>query len=460
MKIIDMLSTTWAIIPEHLTNITTIINAHIRGPKLDLAGIEAKLQALEVTPAQKPSAVGVRIIPIVGVISKRPSAFERIFFDGVSSEQVKADFLEAVNDPTVNIIILYIDSPGGTVDGTTELANAIYEQRGKKPIIAYSDGMIASAAYTIGSAADKIYISSESVMAGSVGVVAVHADYSEQNKMIGVNVTEIFAGKYKRIASMEKPLSEEGQAYIQAQVDYHFSNMVNTISRNRGISVEDALSKFANGKIFIGQQAIDAGLVDGISSSPLEIENTSSVSGGAVASESKSCEVNMDINELREKFSDIYKAVLAEGKAAMTAEIGDVEAAKKDSFNAGAKYERERIQAVKGKNLSGHEALIETLMFDGKTTGEQAADAVLKAEQVVREKRLAEFQKDNPAVSHANAPEEKLVVDKNKPVEERAKAEWDKSADLRAEFAENYESYLAYKKADEKGCVKILKGGN
>jgi len=55
-------------------------------------------------------------------------------------------------------------------------------------------------------------------MVGSIGVVTQHVDYSERNKKAGINVTEIYAGQYKRIASEQKPLTEEGQAYIQGQL--------------------------------------------------------------------------------------------------------------------------------------------------------------------------------------------------------------------------------------------------
>lgn len=124
----------------------------------------------------------------------------------------------------------------------------------------------------------------------------------------------------------------------------------------------------------------------------------------------------------------------------------------------GAQKERDRIKSVKEQLIPGHEALIETLMFDGKTTGEQAAIKVLSAERSLRENKLKTFREEGqdikvPVSQAIEKPAD--AVDPNLPVEERAKAEWDKDPGLRAEFGNNFNSYLAFKKADEAGVVKI-----
>jgi len=137
---------------------------------------------------------------------------------------------------------------------------------GKKPIVALADGFAASAAYWIGSAADKMYITSDTTAVGSIGVVATHFDYSKAEAQRGITVTEIAAGKYKRIASEHAPLSEEGRTSIQDQVDHVYGVFVDAVARNRGVSSQTVLDKMAEGKLFLGKQAISAGLVDGMSS--------------------------------------------------------------------------------------------------------------------------------------------------------------------------------------------------
>ena len=171
----------------------------------------------------------------------------------------------ALNDPQVKAICFYIDSPGGTVDGTQELANLIYENRGSKPIIGYSDGMVCSAAYWIFSAMDQRFISGDTVQVGSIGVVSTHVDISKLEDQIGIKTTEITAGKFKRIASMHSPLSDDGRATIQDQVDHLYSVFVGDVARNLGVGVDQVLADMADGKTFFGKQAIAAGMVDGVS---------------------------------------------------------------------------------------------------------------------------------------------------------------------------------------------------
>lgn len=265
MKIIDVLTSPWAIVPVKLFEIQEIYRTHLRGDKIDVAAIEAQTgKPLDNKTEHYQVINGTAVIPIQGVIAKKMNLFTQIS-GGVSTQLVGRDIKEALADDSIKSIVLDIDSPGGTVDGTQELADIVFAGREKKPIVAYSDGMVASAAYWIGSAADKMYISGDTIDIGSIGVVTSHVDYSEYEKKIGIKTTEIYAGKYKRIASDTKPLSKEGKQYIQDQVDYLYSIFVDHVAKHRGVSSEIVLKDMADGKIFIGQQAITAGLVDGVS---------------------------------------------------------------------------------------------------------------------------------------------------------------------------------------------------
>jgi signal peptide peptidase SppA len=270
LKVLDVLTSPWAIIPAKLREIQEIYYTHLRGPKIDLEGIEAQL-GRPLANEQKPYQVvdGVALIEINGVIAKRMNLFTKIS-GGVSTQIAKRDLEQAFVDPEVKAIILVIDSPGGTVDGTEELANAIFEarQQDEKPIVAYCDGLMASAAYWIGAAADRIYINGQTAQVGSIGVVATHVDYSKWEEKAGIKTTEIYAGKYKRIATEYEPLSEEGKEYMQDHVDYFYSIFANTVARCRPEKLqipEDGAISWAEGKVFIGQQAIESGLVDGVS---------------------------------------------------------------------------------------------------------------------------------------------------------------------------------------------------
>lgn len=264
MRIIDVLTSPWAIVPEKLFEIQEIYSTHLRGDKTNFDFVKARINEHS-GPIDDTAVFAIindtAIIPIQGIIAKRMNLLTQIS-GGVSAQLVGRDIKEALANNTIKSILLDIDSPGGTIDGTQELADIIFAGRGQKPIVAYSDGMIASAAYWIGSAADRIYISGDTVTVGSIGVVASHVDYSRYEEKIGIKTTEIYAGKYKRIASQYQPLSEEGRQTIQDQVDFLYTVFVNEVAKQRSVSAGKVLENMADGKIFIGNQAISAGLVD------------------------------------------------------------------------------------------------------------------------------------------------------------------------------------------------------
>ena len=262
MGIVSVLNSPWAIMPDKLRQIQDIFAAHLRGEHADLARIEADLgRPLENEQSPYEIVDGVAIVPVDGVLAKKMNMFSRI--SGGSSMQIIGQGLtRAVADERVKAIILDVDSPGGTVDGTQELARLVRTAAGAKPTVALVDGMMASAAYWIGSAADQIYLSADTDQVGSIGVVTSHVDISERQNRIGVKTTEITAGKYKRIASEYAPLSDEGRETLQGMVDSLYTVFVEAVAENRGVTVSQALG-MADGRVFIGRAAIGAGLVDG-----------------------------------------------------------------------------------------------------------------------------------------------------------------------------------------------------
>jgi capsid assembly protease len=266
MKVPEILSSPWAILPEKLLEIREIYQRHLRGENADIEAIEARLgRPMENKHVPYIIDGTTAILSIDGVLGKRMNLFTQIS-GGTSTQLIESDFQAAMADPAVKSILLAIDSPGGTVDGTENLANEIFAARGKgKPILALGDGTMASAAYWIGSAADRVYASDKSAMIGSIGVVANHEDYSQAEKNAGVKVTTISAGKYKAVANSHEPLSADGRAVIQSMVDHIYTNFVESVARNRAVTPTTAAERMADGKIFLGHNAVAAGLADGIS---------------------------------------------------------------------------------------------------------------------------------------------------------------------------------------------------
>jgi signal peptide peptidase SppA len=358
MKLLDVVTGPWAIQPEKLLEIQAIYATHLRGEKIDLDAVEKRLgRPLNNATQSYEIRDGVAIIPIQGVIAKRMNLMSEIS-GGVSSEMVGRDIKQAISDPAITAIVLSIDSPGGTVDGTQALAAIVASARGVKPIAAWTDGCMCSAAYWIGASADAIFAAADTVQVGSIGVVASHTDISGKQAAAGIKTTEIAAGKYKRVASQYGPLTEDGLASIQAQVDYLYSIFVADVAKARSVSEEKVIQDMADGRVFIGQQAVAAGLVDGVSTLDALIASLNQRAAG-VAAPYNAKGKTMDRETLLAAHPDLAESIRAEG----------------------AQAERQRIDDVAAQSMPGHESLIASLKADGKTTGAEAAMQVLAAEK-------------------------------------------------------------------------------
>lgn len=274
--------TPWAITPKMFQEMRRIYDDARSGKLPDIAAIEAQI-GKPLTNEQRPYEVvdGVAIISASGVIAKKMNLFQQIS-GGISTEKLTADFKNALSDPSVNAIVLVLDSPGGSVDGIFELTDLIYSARDVKTILSVAYGTAASAAYLLASAASQIYASDVATIVGSIGVVATHKDTSEKDNKDGL-VTEIYRGKYKRIVT-SGPLTEEGRQSMEEKVDYFYSLFIDAVARNRGVTAETVLNAMSTdvADYFIGKQAVDAGLIDGIASLDQVIAQAATLSSDGV----------------------------------------------------------------------------------------------------------------------------------------------------------------------------------
>lgn len=169
------------------------------------------------------------------------------------------------NSPNIKGLILNIDSPGGEASGTSMLADAIKAASANKPVIAViDDGMAASAAMWIASAANEIYVTKRTDMVGSIGVYTTIADWAGYYESKGLKVKEIYAPQstdknqnyYQALEGNEEPLKEELQVLAQEFID--------TVARNRAGKIKG--DSWKSGKMFYGKDAQKIGLIDGIKS--------------------------------------------------------------------------------------------------------------------------------------------------------------------------------------------------
>jgi len=278
----------WAMLVGPLEILLESFELRLIGGHYTPEEIAARIEAArEARPARsevrQPGAVAV--LPVQGVIAHRMNLMTAMS-GGLSTQQLGAAVRAAAQDPGISAIVLDIDSPGGSVFGVQEVADVIFRARGAKPIVAVANATAASAAYWIGSQADE-FIVTPSGQVGSIGVVAVHVDRSEQAKALGMKHTLISAGKHKTDGSDLAPLDDETRAHMQRRVDQYYSAFVSAVARGRGVSAEAVRNGFGEGRVVGAADALKAGMVDGIRTMDAVIARlagvATSVSGGARA---------------------------------------------------------------------------------------------------------------------------------------------------------------------------------
>lgn len=257
-------NTPWAILPSRIPAMQTILHRWASGVKLDaheIAAVTGKNAAKG--ESRTASSGAVAVLPVYGVIAQRMNMMEELCEGGTSTEKLSDAFAALMADQSVGAIVLDIDSPGGSVYGTSELAEQIYQARGQKKIVAVANSLAASAAYWIGTAAEDFYVTPGGE-SGSIGVWGAHNDYSQMLEEMGIKTTLISAGKYKVEGNPYGPLDEEARAFMQSRIDDYYGMFVKAVARNRKTSQESVRNGFGEGRVLGAADAVSAGMADGV----------------------------------------------------------------------------------------------------------------------------------------------------------------------------------------------------
>lgn len=250
--------TPWAIHPGMFDIISNVLNKHTLDIELkSVTQVKDENMTIAYTIVD-----GKAIVPLHGVVLKKSMGMEGES-GMVTTLNIENTLKNAVENRAVNSIILDMDSPGGTVDGVMEMAALIYELRQYKPIIGYANGLMCSAMYWIGAATERLYTYDTSHI-GSIGVYMMHVDQSSYNDKEGFKVTYIKAGKFKTVGNPHESLTDESKAVLQKNVDDIYDLFIKDVAKYRGKTEEYVRENMADGKVFMGREAVEVGLVDEI----------------------------------------------------------------------------------------------------------------------------------------------------------------------------------------------------
>jgi len=200
---------------------------------------------------------GVALVDIEGQMTKGSSSY-----GGASTIEVRENIRQAVADTNVNSVLLVIDSPGGTVAGTADLADEVTAADKVKPVWAYIDGDGASAAYWVAAMAREIRAGRGSEI-GSIGVFGVVEDTSGLAEAEGIKVHVVSTGPLKGAFMPGTPVTEEQLAFLRENVMDHAAQFFDAVSKARQIEGK-ALDAVTTGAYWIAGKAKKMRLIDGV----------------------------------------------------------------------------------------------------------------------------------------------------------------------------------------------------
>lgn len=202
----------------------------------------------------------VAVVNVIGSLMKQQSSF-----GGTSTIQLRRDIRAAAADKAVSGILLAIDSPGGTVAGTADLAADIRAAARKKPVWAHVDDMAASAAYWLASQADMIFANNATALVGSIGTIMTVYDVSKAAEADGIKAHVFATGPLKGAGTPGTELTAEQADYFQNIVDDAQKSFDAAVKSGRGLDAQQ-LAVIRSGEVFSAPTALDRKLIDGIQS--------------------------------------------------------------------------------------------------------------------------------------------------------------------------------------------------
>lgn len=315
---------------------------------------------------------GLALITVEGTLVNR-GAWIGASSGLTSYEGVKAQIGSALADADVETIILDLDSPGGEAVGAFEMADFVRAAAQRKPVVAFVDGMAASAAYAMASGATKI-VAIPTGLVGSIGVVMLHLDRSKQMEKQGVAPTLIFAGAHKVDGHPFAALPDDVRAQFQTEIDDLYAAFVAEVAKGRPMTQEQIRATEA--RVFSGEEAVSLGLADAVGTLD---DLVASLERGRAAGAFRGATMSHETKPAPQSGAqkDDATAMIGMPQADYNAAL---ERARAEGAKTGAEAERARIAAiVDSEEAQGREAQARHFAFRTAMAPEDARAALAAA---------------------------------------------------------------------------------
>ena len=183
-------------------------------------------------------------------------------YDGITSDRFVKEIDKLRKDNTVKAVVLRVNSPGGSVVASEKIRTALGLLKAEKPVVASYGNYAASGGYWISAGAQKIY-SDATCLTGSIGVFSLIPEFSGATKKLGVNVVTVGSNKLSDMFSLMRPFDAEETAYLQSYVEDIYGQFVGLVAEGRSLDPAK-VDEMAQGRVWVGTDALGLGLVDEI----------------------------------------------------------------------------------------------------------------------------------------------------------------------------------------------------
>ena len=180
----------------------------------------------------------------------------------ISSGRFVAQIDKIRKDNTIKSVVLRVNSPGGSVVASEKIRAALKLLMAEKPVVASYGNYAASGGYWISAGANKIY-SDATCLTGSIGVFSMIPEFSKTAGKVGVNMVTVGSNKHSDMYSLMRPFDAEETASMQAYVDDVYGRFVGLVAEGRSLETQ-AVDDMAQGRVWVGTDALGLGLVDEI----------------------------------------------------------------------------------------------------------------------------------------------------------------------------------------------------
>ncbi len=217
----------------------------------------------------------IAVIPITGSIMV--GGYDGFIAAGLSPDTILETIKEAEEDKSVKGVIIELNTGGGTVVGSKEIADAVKKLKQTKPVVALIRDIGASGGYWIASSADRI-VADPLSLTGSIGVMGSFLQFSGLFDRYGVEYERMVGGKYKDMGAPFREPTDEELALLQKSIDKVHDYFIKDVAANRNLD-EDKVRKLATGELFLGIEAEELGLVDELGNLGTAVNITKGLAG-------------------------------------------------------------------------------------------------------------------------------------------------------------------------------------